>query len=291
MCLALPRCASGVVADHARAHPVPNCGVVELDVGDSGWTLRQWPGDPDRAPHPGDLIDLVGRAAAQWVRVSADGSAVAAADIGAVPCASFDVDEPWATHATVTGVVDAPTPTHLREITDWLQATRPGSWQVRARAEQRDALVEQGLVPALELGVWVTDRRPRYTLPDGVEVGEAADVDEFVAVYGDELAPIVVGQLGRTGRDFLMLRERGRPVGCARVTEVSGTAYVSAITVLAEHRGRGLGRLISAAATARAVRQAGLAWLHCEDAMSVLYEQVGYRRLTSHVHLGPGELR
>jgi hypothetical protein len=55
--------------------------------------------------------------------------------------------------------------------------------------------------------------------------------------------------------------------------------------VLAECRGRGLGRLVSAAATSHALRQAGLAWLHCEDELSALYAPLGYRRLTTHFDL------
>ncbi|HYU04561.1 MAG TPA: GNAT family N-acetyltransferase, partial [Jatrophihabitantaceae bacterium] len=154
-------------------------------------------------------------------------------------------------------------------------------------AEQSAALAGTGLVPALDLGVWITDRRPYLRAPDGVSIGDAADAGEFVAIFGDDLAPLVAGQIGRPGRAFLVLREQGRAVGCARVTQTGGTAYVSAVTVLPERRGRGLGRLMSAAATSHAVRQAGLAWLHCDDGMAPLCEQLGYRRLTTHVDLKP----
>ena len=286
MRVALPRCASDVVDHHAREHPIPNCGVAEMSVDGGAWTLLQWPGDPDRAPHPGDLIDLVGRAAELWLRASADGAAVTA-DVHGVPCASFDLDAPWATQAALTGRADLPAPGELGAVLDWLEARRPGSWQVRVRDEQRADLTAMGLVPALELGVWITDRRPYPRPPDGVEIGEATDAAEFVSVYGDELAPLVTGQLGRPGRAFLVLREQSRTVACARVTEAGGTAYVSGVTVLPDCRGRGLGRLISAAATSYAVRQAGLAWLHCDDRMAPLYEQLGYRRLTTHVDFKP----
>jgi probable phosphoglycerate mutase len=287
MRVALPRCASDIVDDHARRHPIPNCGVAELSVDGDAWTLRQWPGDADRAPHPGDLIDLVGRAADQCLRASADGGATQFADVRGVPCASFDIDAPWATQAVLTGRADPPTTGDLAAVLDWLEARRPGSWQVRVRAEQRAAFGGSGLVPALELGVWITDRRLYPRLPDGVDIAEAADPDEFVSVFGESLAPLVIGQLGRPGRAFLIMRERGQAIACARVTEAGGTAYVSAITVLPECRGRGLGLLTSAAATSYAVRQAGLAWLHCVDSLAPLYEQVGYRRLTTHVDLRP----
>jgi len=286
MRLALPRCASDVADHHARERPIPNCGVAELSVDGNAWTLLQWPGDPDRAPHPGDLIDLVGRAAEQWLRASGEGAALTD-DVHGVPCASFDIDTPWATQAVLTGRADLPAPDELGAVLDWLEARRPGSWQVRARDEQSVALARAGLVPALELGVWITDRRPYLRAPDGVDIGEAADAAEFVSVFGDDLAPLVAGQIGRPGRAFQVLREQGRAVACARVTQTGGLAYVSAVTVLPERRGRGLGRLMSAAATSYAVRQAGLAWLHCADSMAPLYEQLGYRRLTTHVDFKP----
>ena len=286
MRLALPRCASDVVDHQALQHPIPNCGVAELSVDGGAWTLLQWPGDPDRAPHPGDLIDLVGRAAQVWLRTSADAGAVSA-DIHGVPCASFDIDAPWATQAALTGRAELPAPGELGEVLDWLQARSPGSWQVRVRAEQSAAAAAMGLAPALELGVWITDRRPYLPTPAGLEVGEATDAAEFVSVFGADLAPLLTGQIARPGRAFLVLRQEGRAVACARVTETGGTAYVSGVTVLPEHRGRGLGRFMSAVATSHAVRRAGLAWLHCVDSMAPLYEQLGYRRLTTHVDFRP----
>jgi probable phosphoglycerate mutase len=285
MCLALPRLVSDVALDHARSHPVPNCGVAEVHVGDQAWALQQGPGEPERGPHPGDLIDLVGRASARWLRRSADASAVASAEVAGATCASFAVEQPWATQAVLTGQSHAPTAAQLDAVGDWLQSTRPGSWRIRVRIEHLDELALADLTPALELAVLITERRSWLRLPDGVEIGEARDAAEFLQVYGADLAPLVEAQLGRDGCSFLVLREHGEAVGCARVTDVGGTAYVSGITVVAARRGAGLGRLISAAATNHAVRRAGLAWLHCDDHMVAFYEGLGYRRLTSHVDL------
>ncbi len=290
MCLAVPRCTTDVAPDHARTHPMPNCGVAEISIGDHAWALEQWPGDPDRGPHPGDLIDLVGRASALWLRASSTPGASVTADIRGVPCARFDIDAPWATQAALTGHAHPLPAKQLDEVLAWLQAANPAAWQIRARAEQVDELILAGLKPALELGVWIADRRSPYTVPDDVEIGEARDADEFVQVYGQELAPLVVDQIGLAGRSFLVMRERGQPVGCARVTDVGGTAYVSAVTVLAQQRGRGLGRLMSAVATNQALRRAGLAWLYCDDDVAPLYRGLGYRRLTTHVDLAPGDV-
>jgi GNAT superfamily N-acetyltransferase len=79
----------------------------------------------------------------------------------------------------------------------------------------------------------------------------------------------------------------GAAVGCARITQAGGTAYVSGIAVLPEHRGRGFGRLMSAAAVEQAVRASGIAWLHCEERLGPFYEQLGLRRLTTHIDFGP----
>ena len=81
------------------------------------------------------------------------------------------------------------------------------------------------------------------------------------------------------------MRHDGRAVACARLRDLAGTTYVGGITVLPELRGRGWGRAVSALATRRALQRSPLAWLHCEDAVSGLYAGLGYRRVTTHVHL------
>jgi len=282
MACALPRCATDVPDDYGRGRFVPNCGMVELSVDADDWSLRQWPGDPDRAPHPGDLVDLVGRAESDRARE------VSGTEIHGAPCSSFDIDPSWATRATLTGRADVPAEAELDDVLAWLQARRPGSWQVRARIEQADdPVVRQRLVPVLELGVWITDRWPRHELPDDCEIGEARDTAEFLTVFGAELAPVITGQVGTPGQSFLVLRRRGDTIGCARVTQAGGTSCISGVAVLPEHRGQGFGRLISSAAIEQAVRATGVAWLHCEDSVAPLYEQLGLHRLTTHVDLEP----
>lgn len=281
MSCALPRCATDVPDDFGRDRFVPNCGLVELDVDADGWALRQWPGDPDRAPHPGDLVDLVGRAEAAVERASG-----AATDVHGVPCSYFAIDAPWATRATLTEHADLPAPGHLDDVLAWLEAARPGVWLLRARAEQAGSLPPR-LVPAQRLGVWITDRRPWITVPEGCEIGPAHSAEEFLEVYGSDQAPLLNGRFGRADHAFLVLRVDGAPAGCARVTQAGGTAYVSGIAVLPEQRGRGFGRLISAAAVEHAVRVAGIAWLHCEEPLGPFYEQLGLRRLTTHIDFAP----
>jgi broad specificity phosphatase PhoE/GNAT superfamily N-acetyltransferase len=281
MSCALPRCATDVPDDYGRNRFVPNCGLVELDVDADGWALRQWPGDPDRAPHPGDLVDLVGRAEAAAERASG-----AAADVHGVPCTHFAIDAPWATRASLTEHADLPSADALDDVLAWLEATRPGVWLVRARAEQADSL-PTSLVPAQRLSVWITDQRPRVTVPEGCEIDPARSAEEFLEVYGRNQAPLLDGRFGRDDHAFLVLRVDDAAVGCARVTQAGGTAYVSGIAVRPEHRGRGFGQLMSAAAVDHAVRASGIAWLHCEQRLDPFYEQLGLRRLTTHLDFGP----
>ena len=84
-----------------------------------------------------------------------------------------------------------------------------------------------------------------------------------------------------------MLRDGRRALACARLSAVAGCESLTGVIVRADRRGRGLGALISAFATARAINQTGLAWLHCETELIPFYERLGYRFLTRHVHLGP----
>jgi GNAT superfamily N-acetyltransferase len=278
--------ADNVTDDYAMTHPLANCGVAEIVHSDGRWTLRSWSGDPDRAPHPGDLIDLVGRSDAEQVRAR-QGNAVAAVDVGGVPCVHVDIPQAWGTHASFTEQSDLPSEEIVDAVCRWLDERSPGSWQVTARPEQVEAMAARGLNVLRELTVLITDASPSPSTPDGVTIGPASSVAEFLAVFGADLAPVVTGEFGRPGQEFLVLRDGDRPLACARLSAAAGCECLSGVVVRPDRRGRGLGTVVSAAATARAVSQTGLAWLHCEADLIGFYERLGYRQLTRHVHLGP----
>ncbi|MCY4725740.1 histidine phosphatase family protein [Nocardioides sp. STR2] len=44
MCLVLPLLARNLAPDHTRELPLPNCGLVALEVDDDGWVARSWAG-------------------------------------------------------------------------------------------------------------------------------------------------------------------------------------------------------------------------------------------------------
>jgi len=278
--------ADNVTDDYAMTHPLANCGVAEIAHSDGRWTLRSWSGDPDRAPHPGDLIDLVGRSDAEQVRAR-QGNAVAAVDVGGVPCVHVDIPQAWGTHASFTERSDLPSDEIVAAVCHWLDERSPGSWQVTVRPEQVEAMAARGLHVLRELAVLITDASPSPSTPDGVTIGPASSVAEFLAVFGADLAPAVTAEFGRPGQDFLVLRDGDRPLACARLSAAAGCECLSGVVVRPDRRGKGLGTVVSAAATAQAVSQTGLAWLHCEADLIGFYERLGYRQLTRHVHLGP----
>ena len=278
--------ADNVTDDYAMTHPLANCGVAEIVHSDGRWTLRSWSGDPDRAPHPGDLIDLVGRSDAEQVRAR-QGNAVAAVDVGGVPCVHVDIPQAWGTHASFTERSDLPSDEIVAAVCHWLDESSRGSWQVTVRPEQVEAMAARGLHVLRELAVLITDASPSPSTPDGVTIGPASSVAEFLAVFGADLAPAVTAEFGRPGQDFLVLRDGDRPLACARLSAAAGCECLSGVVVRPDRRGKGLGTVISAAATAQAVSQTGLAWLHCEADLIGFYERLGYRQLTRHVHLGP----
>ena len=286
--LAVSMLADNVTDDYAMTHPLANCGIAEMVYADGRWRLRSWSGDPDRAPHPGDLIDLVGRADAEQVRDRQEnlvgGPAV---DVDGVPCVHFGIPQAWGTQASFTERSDLPAHEIVVEVCQWLEARSPGSWQVTARPEQVATLRAHGLEVLRELAVLITDSGPGYEAPEGITIGPARSEAEFLSVFGPDLAPVVAGELDRPGREFLVVWDDGGALACAQLSAAAGCQCLSGVVVRPERRGRGLGALVSAAATAEAVDRTGLAWLHCEVDLVPFYERLGYRVLTQHVHLGP----
>jgi broad specificity phosphatase PhoE/GNAT superfamily N-acetyltransferase len=286
--LAVSMLADNVTDDYAMTHPLANCGIAEIVRADGRWTLRSWSGDPDRAPHPGDLIDLVGRADAEQVRSHQASAAVGTAvDLGGVPCVHFGISQGWGTHASFTERSDLPADEIVDAVCKWLEARSPGSWQVTVRPEQVESVGARGLRVLRELAVLITDSCPAYTPPDGITLGPARTAAEFLSVFGTDLAPVLIGEFGQPGQEFLVLRDVDQILACARLSAAGGCACLSGVIVRPDRRGEGLGTVMSAEATARAVHHTGLVWLHCEAELIGFYERLGYRPVTRHVHLGP----
>jgi probable phosphoglycerate mutase len=298
MSLALPWLAQNVPDDRSRGSGVPNCGVVELEGDADGWRLVSWPVRVPQlgsAPYPGDLVELVGRADAERNTAPPAGhhpDGAAYATVAGVACAHLPLPFAWATQASLTGLGAAraaPSEPVVSAVTAWLRSQAGDDWHLVVDEQQAGAVAStSGLTEQLRHGVWLSDEPPALDLPDDdVRLGPARDVEEFLAVFGTELRPVVDGQLDLPDREFLVLRHASGPIACARLRDLAGTTYVGGVTVVPHLRGRGWGRAVSALATRRALQRSPLAWLHCEDELSGLYARLGYRRVTTHVHLGP----
>lgn len=301
MSLALPWLAHNVRDDRARGAGIANCGVVELAGDSDGWQLVSWPKWAPQlgtSPYPGDLVELLGRADAARNLAPPEGhcpDGAAYETVAGVPCAHLPLPYAWATQASLAGLeaaAAAPRPAVLDAVTGWLQAQSPDGWHLVVDHQQADGVAAAtGLVEQMAHGVWLCDEAPEVPVPQGEttapQLERARDVDEFLEVFGRDLWPVVQRQLELPDREFLVVRHEGRAIACARLRDLAGTTYVGGITVVPELRGRRWGRAVSALATRRALERSPLAWLHCEDDVSPLYSRLGYRRVTTHVHLGP----
>ena len=106
----------------------------------------------------------------------------------------------------------------------------------------------------------------------------------------DELAALLVvpGDIAHPDRRFLVARLDGIVVGCAFMWFAAGTAYLSGIGVVEEHRGRGIGRALTAAAARLGAapdngRDVDLVWMFATDDGAALYERMGFARIDADV--------
>ncbi|MGN6687671.1 MAG: GNAT family N-acetyltransferase [Actinomycetales bacterium] len=171
---------------------------------------------------------------------------------------------------------------------------RAASHRVLTRAGQGEApvFVDAGLRRVEPMPVFALDelRPPALPVaPDGprVVVRPARDAEEFVAVYGADLRPLVEPALSRHPDDFLVaVTAAGDVAACARVTSAGRTVRVSAVTVAEPLRGKGIGSVVSYEACRAALqRQPELVWLHSQARAVPVYERLGFRHLDDHVQL------
>ncbi|MGA8117571.1 MAG: GNAT family N-acetyltransferase [Actinocatenispora sp.] len=207
--------------------------------------------------------------------------------VAGVRCAALGVAQPWGTYARP---VRPPACGDFRQVIDWLSA-RSTQWTVKVSARDVGAPIYRGLREWLALPVYVLaapDALDRTPTVSGLDVTLAHSPDEFLRVYGTELAPLVTDRrLASKGYRFLVARLDGRPVGCAQVRRAEGTVYISAVTVRPEYRRRGIGAAISTAASRLALTLAddGPVWLHASDEPGRVYRRIGYRQVDEHVLL------
>lgn len=205
--------------------------------------------------------------------------------VDGVRCVVYGVPEPWGAQAIG---FDEPRREAIEAATAWL-VERAGASMVMTRARYAGHPALAGLEPADELPALVLGERHLAGIPDapGLEIGPARDRDDYLAVFGTQLAPLVTdADLADPCRTYLVGRHEGAPVAIAMVRRTGDAAQVGAVSVLPEHRRRGYGTAISAAATRAALRSgAGLVWLHSTPASQRIYVRLGYRVVDTHLQL------
>lgn len=199
-------------------------------------------------------------------------------------CVVHGVDAPWGGQVVAMNV---PRPGALAAARAWTLRRSPGCVVVTRQRHLAEP-VFAGFPRVHEMPALVlAERSPSAHRVSGGTVGDAADPAEFLAVYGAELAPLVTdADLADPTQTHLVARVDGSPVAVALVRSMGGAAYVSGVTVLPRCRRAGLGTVVSAVATDRAVGSgAGMVWLHATAESRPIYERLGYRLADVHVQL------
>lgn len=119
----------------------------------------------------------------------------------------------------------------------------------------------------------------------GVELGELHDLDDadLIEDFGRRHSPTFEGFPGRGYASLWLVARgpRGRLLGVGAVHELaSGMPHLAGIVVDGAHRGRGIGRLLTAELTRRAIEEAGVSTLgvYSDNVPATrLYAALGYR--------------
>ena len=220
---------------------------------------------------------------------------------GSVVACDLGVTYPWGKQLCAGGAV--PPAEDVAAAAAWLESRGPSTW--RARVPQ--ALVGEGPWA----GLTAYDRIGVFAMPvqqvagieaveiPGLRLSAEPTFDDVITAYGgwmgdDELARQLVlpVEIDLDYRRFIVGYVDDRPIGCAFVWFIDGTAYLSGIGVIEELRGRGYGTALTVAATLLAAEPpAGtgvdLLWMGATTAGAPVYAKLGYELIDTEVQLGP----
>jgi ribosomal protein S18 acetylase RimI-like enzyme len=212
--------------------------------------------------------------------------------VAGLPVLSLGLPERWAN--VVLALERPPDPSAVDEALAWL---RHADVEGQVLVRQRDTVLLPSLLPV--------DLLPAYRAPvdlaaglaggAAIEVVPATDAAVFARVYeaafgmrpGLADALVAPADIGATGMTHLLARDGEELVGCALLRPAGGLGYVSAVGVLPERRGRGVGTALLAAGARRAAAEGcdGV-WLHASRSSQQFYEGLGYELVDTHVALG-----
>jgi GNAT superfamily N-acetyltransferase len=207
-----------------------------------------------------------------------------------------------------------------------LAATMSGigvPWSILSRGEPEQAVLDvaagHGLTQRVELPMMLVDRadavirnaaegREHHGNEDGREhlheaVVHVVDIDryeEYLRVFtqGFEMAPEALGPMAQPeflevpGCTCYLVRVSGRPVACGSALLSREHVLVGNVATLADHRGRGYGRLVTEAAVAGGFAAgARTAYLLASSDGRPLYESMGFRSVETWTYLFAGAKR
>ena len=256
---------------------------------------------PARSGADARLQDLVSVSQGRILALNAEGAAHRRlARFGAIVCADFGVPHPWGVQAVASGV---PSRTDVASARAWLQerGARHG-WRFCLAQEEhagspwRDLPVRERMELFAVTGL--DRRRATSPVPAGLQLVTDPTYEQVVAGYGgwmndESLARLLVvpDDLERSDRGYVVGRSEGRVVGCGFVWWCGRVACLSGIGVVADQRGRGVGRALTQAAldlavTGPAAGAVDVVWLHATADGARLYRHLGMQWLGTQVQVG-----
>ena len=168
-------------------------------------------------------------------------------------------------------------------------------WSIQTRGEPAQSVLDvaasHGLTMRMELPLLLVDQADFVTKPagDGKAVVHVADVgrrEEFLRVFTEgfgipveALGPFALPEVfDMPGYTAYVLEADGEPVACGAALLSRERVCLANITTLAEHRGRGYGRLVTEAAAGDGFAAgAHTAYLFASPDGLPLYESMGFR--------------
>jgi len=231
-------------------------------------------------------------------------------ELGSVTGVDLGVPHPWGVRISAGAVL--PTDDDASTALAWCRERGAANgWRVSVPSRLAEQGPWSGLVAHDQNGVFALDAtaaaRIRVDPPDRLDLVADPSHSAVVAAYGGWMSDLPLARLlvtpadlDRPDRRFVVGVVDGRPVGCAFVWWSGGTAHLSGIGVLADQRGRGYGRALTAAAVRLAVTgprqdrrserpdQPAIVWLLATDAGAGLYARMGFERVDTEALLGPG---
>ena len=227
----------------------------------------------------------------------------AVAQFGPITAFDLGVPQPWGIQAG-PGLNDVE-PEQARAALAWC-AERGGEngWRVCLPEVRVGSTPWDGLVPEERIPMFAARAAdvagPELSQLRDLVLDEDPSYESVVAAYGGWMSDealarllIVPEDLTRPGRRFIVGSVRGHPIGCAFVWWAAGTGYLSGIGVLPDHRGRGYGRALTAAAARLAAAGPSeatgpdLVWMHATAEGAGLYARMGFQQVDTEVQVSP----